>query len=417
MNSLPIEIITLILLNVCNNDSNNIKNLFQVCSSWKNIVWNNEYFYLRLLRENYLTPKQFLEDPLLQSIIVEHSYYNIIYYLLTNGPLEPSAENNYSIRYMCRFGYDVLLRVLLENSNIDPSQPRNKCIKYATKYGHYNCVVLLINDYRVNPCVDNLKCLKYIIINEDYDLFNLFINNYRIKQHLKENQEDANCILAYTCRWSVESVTQLMELSGINVTYQALKISVENLEIDILELLFSKYSSVDTNLDELFKIISCTIPIDAWTSQRLDCWKIIENNGYKCSNNEILDTCINNTIKHHHYELCEYLLQNYPNKKSLINTCIKYGNVEIFRTLLYKYSSIPQKIPSHVIYSLCDLVYVSNRIDAKELLNLLITNVSNFDCSIGHNILLRCAIQYDDYKTIKLIWPKVKNELLNPPTT
>lgn len=78
INLLPIEIITLILLNVCKNTSKYLINLSIVCKKWRSIVWKNEYFYLTLLKQNYLEPIHFFQQHLLQSIIIKHNYY-IIY--------------------------------------------------------------------------------------------------------------------------------------------------------------------------------------------------------------------------------------------------------------------------------------------------------------------------------------------------
>lgn len=410
---LPSEILTIIFLNVCDQNPKGILNISGVCHYWRNLVWSNEYFYLRLLKEGYINSLDYLKNPLLSQLVIKHEFYNILFYLLNHGPLEPSTQNNYILRYMCKYGYDVLLRVLLShNPDLDPSFPENKCIKYSIKYRHLNCTILLLSDPRVDPCVDQLKCLKYTINNQDNELFNILMNDYRIKNYLQDpdTKEESKNILTYASSWSEDAVNLLIK-NNVTVSYDALKVACDCLLPHVLDLLLIN-SSNNIDFDELYLIISETNRGRSGHN-RVNCWKVLES--YKQNiNQSVLSDCIINCIRHNYHALSDYLLNNCDSFNSeWINVAIETGNVNAFKIIDTRFMiNLPEQLPNRIIYALCKLVYVSKDLDSIELLRHLV-NRSDFDLSSGSNHLLRSAIKYRDHKIIKIIWPKVENDLLN----
>lgn len=405
--SLPIELLTIIFLNVCSQNPGQILTISRVCKDWRNIVWRNEYFYLRLLKEGYINSLDFFQNPLLNQLVIKHDCCNILFYLLTHGPLEP----NYAVRYMCRYGHDVLLRILLNhNSDLDPSFPENKCIKYSIKYRHLNCAILLLTDPRVDPCIENLKCLKFTINNQDSVLFNLLINDYRIKRYLQDSnrKKEAQNILILASSWSEDAVKQLIN-NNVPVPFRALKIACNKLLPQMLDLLLKNSNLIDYS--ELYLIISETNNGKSGYN-RIVCWKTLEK--YKQNiDYDLLSECISNCIRYHYHSLSEYLLIKCDTlNTNWINISMETGNVNTFKLIEYKFLiDLPKPLPSHIIYSLCQLVYISKDHDSKELLRHLITR-SDFDLSSGSNHLLRSAIKYRDHKIIKKIWPKVQSDLI-----
>jgi len=60
--------------------------------------------------------------------------------------VEPSAENNYTIRIASERGYPELVELLLQDPRVDPSDRDNEAIRIASERGHPNIVELLLLD-------------------------------------------------------------------------------------------------------------------------------------------------------------------------------------------------------------------------------------------------------------------------------
>ena len=69
--------------------------------------------------------------------------------ILIETNFDPSADDNYAIRYTSGNGHLNVLNRLLKDDRVDPSANNNYAIRFATKYKHLNVVNRLKQDPRV----------------------------------------------------------------------------------------------------------------------------------------------------------------------------------------------------------------------------------------------------------------------------
>ena len=79
--------------------------------------------------------------------------------MLQHPIVNPSADNNYAIRYASQQGHVAVVDRLLQDPRVDPSALNNNAIRYASYYGHLAVVDRLLQepwDPRVDPsALDN----------------------------------------------------------------------------------------------------------------------------------------------------------------------------------------------------------------------------------------------------------------------
>ncbi|MDD4931744.1 MAG: ankyrin repeat domain-containing protein [Candidatus Colwellbacteria bacterium] len=74
---------------------------------------------------------------------------------LKDGLADPTADNNYAIRFSSEKGFDKVVDLLLKDGRADPTARDNYAIKVSTGYGHDKVVDLLLKDGRTDPTDDN----------------------------------------------------------------------------------------------------------------------------------------------------------------------------------------------------------------------------------------------------------------------
>src|SRR5205809_1847553 len=65
--------------------------------------------------------------------------------------LDPSINNNFSIRWASINGHANIVNRLLQDSRIDPSADNQYAIRWASRNGHVDIVDILLRDSRVDP--------------------------------------------------------------------------------------------------------------------------------------------------------------------------------------------------------------------------------------------------------------------------
>lgn len=128
------------------------------------------------------------------------TYNNLpaVLYLLQNTRTDPSAMDNYTLRWACLRGHIEVVRHLLQDECVDPAAMDNASIRIACKNGHYEIVCLLLQDERVDPSANRTYALDsaissgwhnivdallqdrrvYISENHYYALLNAYVENY-----------------------------------------------------------------------------------------------------------------------------------------------------------------------------------------------------------------------------------------------
>ncbi|PRP87810.1 putative ankyrin repeat protein [Planoprotostelium fungivorum] len=75
--------------------------------------------------------------------------------LLTDPPVDPSAQDNEAIIRAARKGHTEVLRLLMSDSRVDPSAQDNEAIRGAAIEGHRQVIQLLLTDPPVDPSIDS----------------------------------------------------------------------------------------------------------------------------------------------------------------------------------------------------------------------------------------------------------------------
>ena len=71
--------------------------------------------------------------------------------LLGDPRVDPSADDNYAIRWASFNGRLEVVKLLLADLRVDPSDISNYAIRWAARNGHLDVVRLLLADSRVDP--------------------------------------------------------------------------------------------------------------------------------------------------------------------------------------------------------------------------------------------------------------------------
>jgi surface antigen len=85
----------------------------------------------------------------------EKGYVAVVERLLQDERVDPSAEDNYAIKMASRNGHVAVVERLLADKRVDPSAENNYAIRWASERGHLAVVERLLADERVDPSAEN----------------------------------------------------------------------------------------------------------------------------------------------------------------------------------------------------------------------------------------------------------------------
>jgi len=108
--------------------------------------------------------------------------------MIDNGIVDPSADDNYAIRYASYTGYLGVVKVLLRDSRVDPSANDNYAIQYASEYGYTEVVKVLLQDSRVDPSADDNYAIQYASANGHLEIVKLLLQDKRVKNSLSNKR-------------------------------------------------------------------------------------------------------------------------------------------------------------------------------------------------------------------------------------
>ena len=107
--------------------------------------------------------------------------------LIYNG-VDPSTDDNFSIRYASRNGYIEIVKLLLQDDRVDPSVGYNEAIGMASMNGHLEIVKLLLQDSRVDPS-DHFNFTILIAYEKGHrEFIKLLLQDDRVKDSLTREE-------------------------------------------------------------------------------------------------------------------------------------------------------------------------------------------------------------------------------------
>lgn len=124
--------------------------------------------------------------------------------ILKDKNLDPSEENNWSIKIACQYGYIDIVKLLLADKRIDPSNDNNWSIILAAQHDHIEIVKLLLNDKRVDPS-DN-ENLAISLAKGNDEIVHLLWKDKRVKNTLDfDDPELYNELIRFNIKEKVEN--------------------------------------------------------------------------------------------------------------------------------------------------------------------------------------------------------------------
>jgi ankyrin repeat protein len=102
-------------------------------------------------------------------------YVNVVWSLLEDPRVDPTARNNEAIRMASENGHIEVVELLLENNRVDPTT----AIFNASKNGHIDVIQLLLEN-GVNPANDNNKAIRWASENGHVDVVELLLQDRRV---------------------------------------------------------------------------------------------------------------------------------------------------------------------------------------------------------------------------------------------
>jgi hypothetical protein len=74
---------------------------------------------------------------------------------LQDKRVDPSADDNYAVRWAAWYGHLAVVDRLLQDKRVDPSARDNSAVRLAAQNGHLAVVERLLQDQRVDPSASN----------------------------------------------------------------------------------------------------------------------------------------------------------------------------------------------------------------------------------------------------------------------
>ncbi|KAI8893777.1 hypothetical protein BC833DRAFT_624557 [Globomyces pollinis-pini] len=141
----------------------------------------------QLSRNNYLLTKKTKQTSFelsFQSNIMP----SLPIYLLKDGDIDPSTNNNLAIQTACQQGYYYLTKYLLTHPGVDPSINHNICIRYACKFGFLKILNLLLNHHLTNPAVSNNEAIRIASSRGHFEIVKRLLLDDRVDPSDLENE-------------------------------------------------------------------------------------------------------------------------------------------------------------------------------------------------------------------------------------
>jgi hypothetical protein len=100
--------------------------------------------------------------------------------LLADERVDPSAGDQYSIRWASTHGHLEVVKLLLADERVDPSAPDQCSVRFASENGHCEVVEWLLADVRVDPSADNQYSIRAATKNGHSEVVKVLLADQRV---------------------------------------------------------------------------------------------------------------------------------------------------------------------------------------------------------------------------------------------
>uniref|UniRef100_A0A6C0CL55 Ankyrin repeat protein n=1 Tax=viral metagenome TaxID=1070528 RepID=A0A6C0CL55_9ZZZZ len=118
----------------------------------------------------------------------ENGYTEIVEILLADPRVDVFADNNWGIKFASKKGHTEIVQILLADPRVDPSADNNLPIRFASKNGHTEIVKMLLSDPRVDPSADNNWAIIVASQNGHTEIVKMLLTHPRVDPSAKDNE-------------------------------------------------------------------------------------------------------------------------------------------------------------------------------------------------------------------------------------
>lgn len=376
-------------------------NIALTCKTWYTIV-TSEYYFTKIVKKGLLSANMLLNYPFIRNIIIKNTFYKVIISFLINSSYDPSQNNNYAARFICRQGQTELLEILLKDKRVNLS---NDCLHIACKFGNIETIKLLLKHVDIDPTTKDNYCLRQAIKNQYHDIVDLLMKDPRIDINFDNN-------------WAIKKICKLGDIQLFEMFFRdpridifmddnfCIKIVCRYAHINILKILLTVYTDEHMNVVRPIKFV-CEGCVDGYGNNnrniRLECIQLLIAHGFYPTNVCLELATITNSTEIVKY-LYEYGCNPNVHDSSCLRLACKYGNIELVKLFLADSRVKIKKQIRDIIVMLTDEYYAYPRPDSKERRNYgeiikMLLNSGVNPC-ICNNYLLRKSIKYKDKNMI-----------------
>jgi hypothetical protein len=157
-----------------------------------------------LLQDSRIDPS--IDDNASLRLACENNLVEMVQVLLAADPrVDPSVDDQFLLRYACEHGLDELVKLLLADKRVDPAVWGNTPLQLSCAHGHTEVVKLLLADERVDPCVGESSALRFACENDQAEVVKVLLEDKRV-----DPAADHNIALRLACSRGCVNVVKLL---------------------------------------------------------------------------------------------------------------------------------------------------------------------------------------------------------------
>ncbi|KAJ1553031.1 hypothetical protein HK096_009498, partial [Nowakowskiella sp. JEL0078] len=134
--------------------------------------------------------------------------------LLSDERIDPSSEDNFSIRCASADGHVEVVKLLLADPRVDPSANYNYAIEHASEKGHAAIVKLLLADYRVHQSLEFDYALERASQNGHVEVVKVLLADARV-----DPSNNGYCSIVLASSYGHAEVLKLLLADGIRSSH------------------------------------------------------------------------------------------------------------------------------------------------------------------------------------------------------
>jgi len=147
--------------------------------------------------------------------------------------IDPTAEDNFAIRFASRYGHTEVVKVL--NACVDPSAENNSAICLASMHGHANVVKVLLADARVDPSASDNFAICEASMRGHLDVVKVLLADARVDPSADHN----SAIRLASENGHTDVVKVLLADPRVDPSAATINAATKNRHLDVVKMLLA----------------------------------------------------------------------------------------------------------------------------------------------------------------------------------